>query len=385
MTELTESQAQALNQFRPVPLVRNSERESFNTCHQQWWWRWNLGLVPAMPKQDARWFGTGWHLVWAEYYTPPAGKDGFTRSEKNPHDTWDEFTRDSFVKISTHAYFSEDDEQEFVNAVTLGHNMIDGQLEKYKGDPGWEVLMPEQRFLARIPFNPRQQNMSMSHWNALGYPRGAASGGFIADCVGSLDIPFRDHTDGLGTIIVGDWKTTNRRENLKQLNKDNQIGTYISVTTGFLRRAGFIRPDEAVERGVLSFARKAKSDDRPKNEIGQFLNKDGSVSKSQGAPLFWREVVQRNKANRLRQVSRIADDVEHMQAVRLGVMPITKSPGTHCNWCDFTDLCDIDEDGGDTEDYISGVYKVEDQYADHREGARNSKETVFAKKETGVT
>jgi len=35
--------------------------------------------------------------------------------------------------------------------------------------------------------------------------------------------------------------------------------------------------------------------------------------------------------------------------------------------------------------YIHDVFKVEDPYADHQEGARNSKETVEAKKETGVT
>jgi len=385
MTELTSKQIFDLRQFRPIPLVRNSEREDFNRCHQWWWWRWQMGLVPAMPKQDALWFGTGWHLVWAEYYTPPPGKDGFTRSDKNPHDTWDEFTKDAYVSIAAFPYFDEDAEQEWVDAVALGHSMIDGQLAKWNSDPGWEVLMPEQRFKAKIPFNTRQQGMPLSHWVNLGYARGANAGGYIAEAVGTMDLPIRDHTDGKGTITILDWKTTRDARNMKSMNKDNQFGTYIAVTTGFLRKHGLIHEDEAVERGIISFARKAKPDDRPQNELGQYLNKDGSVSQRQGLPRYWREVVQRNKANRLRQVARIADDVEHMQAIRSGVMPITKSPADHCNWCPFTDLCDIDEDGGDVQGYIHDVFKVEDPYADHQEGARNSKETVEAKKETGVT
>lgn len=382
MTDLTNLN---LRQFRPIPLVRNSERESFNTCHQQWWWRWNMGLVPAMPKQDARWFGTGWHLVWAEKYTPPPGKDGFTRADVNPHDTWDQFCQNTYAKIAAFPYFSEDDEKEYVDAVVLGHNMIDGQLAQWNLDPGFEVLMPEQRFKANIPFNIRQRDMPLSHWVRLGYPRGGASGGIIATAVGTLDLPVRDHTDGQGTITMLDWKTTRDRRNLKQMNKDNQFGTYISVTTGYLRKLELITDKEAVERGIISFARKAKIDNRPTNDAGQYLNKDGSVSKVQGSPRFWREVVQRNKANRLRQITRIADDVEHMQAVRLGVMPVTKSPSDHCNWCDFTDLCDVDEDGGDVEGFIKDVYRTEDPYADHQAGARNSKETVAAKRETGVT
>ena len=355
-----------------LPIVRNSEREDFNRCPQKWWWRWQMGLVPAMPKQDALWFGTGWHLVWAEHYTPPPGKDGFTRADKDPHDTWTEFTQDSYIKIATHPYFSDDDEKEWVDAVELGHLMIDGQLAQWHSDPGFEVLMPEQRFSYKIPYNTRQ----------LGYP---PRGGFIANAVGTLDLPVRDHTDGLGTITILDWKTIRARSSMKQLNKDNQFGTYIALSTEFLREAELIKDTEAVTRGIISFARKAKPDPRPKNELGQFLNKDGSVSKTQGSPLFWREVTQRNKASRLRQIVRIADDVEVMQAVRSGVMPITKHPSDSCNWCEFSDLCDIDEDGGDTETFIQDVFKVDDPYADHRENAVNSKESVQVKKESGVT
>lgn len=407
-----------------VPLIRNSERSDFKTCPAKWDWRWNQGLVPAHPMRDARWFGTCWHLVWAEVYTPPEGKDGFTRAEVDPHEVWDQATRKSYATVSGQPYFGEDDEREFFDAVKLGHAMIDGQLKLWNLDPGWEVLMPEQRFKANIPFNKKQQKKPFSYWYNLGYPRGSCSGGFIATSVGTFDMPILDHTSGRPVPTIVDWKTINKRINSKQANKDDQIGTYIGVATGFARAAGLIPQDMAFEHFMFSFARKAMPPDPDKvDENGRFRNLPqiadykaalipkvfteddlkgygkteltalaakagikvyGAVSKNQGAPLFWREPVRRNKANRLRQISRIADDAEAIAAVRAGIAPILKSPGEHCNWCDFSDLCDIDEDGGDTDDFIRNVFKFSDPYADHYEGARNSKESVTTKKETGV-
>jgi hypothetical protein len=185
--------------------------------------------------------------------------------------------------------------------------------------------------------------------------------------------------------MVVDHKTTNKRENIKHLVKDDQAGTYIAVGTGYLRHLNLIKKDEAIDGMIFSYLRKAKPPEKPCNAAGQVLNKDGTVSKVQPAPLFWREQVMRGKANRMRQVQRIAEDAEQIARARQGLMPVTKTPGDHCNWCDFTDLCDIDENGDDIEGFISSVFKRQDQYADHRDGATNSKESVSAKKETGVS
>ena len=107
----------------------------------------------------------------------------------------------------------------------------------------------------------------------------------------------------------------------------------------------------------------------------------GEVSKNQGSPLFWREVVRRNKANRANQMRRMADEAEMIALARGGLIPILKSPGDHCNWCPYTDLCDIDEDGGDTETFIKDVFKYEDPYGDHRAGAENSKRSILDRRD----
>lgn len=360
----------ALQIFKQIPLIRNSERSDFKACQQRWWWRWVEGLVPAMPRHDARAFGSAWHLALAEYYTPPPGaKNGFTRG-RDMHETWDEAMGEVYNTIPV-GLMGEEYEREWVDSKILGHMMIDGYMNRWHGDPQWEVLMPEQRFRARITFNARQSKRSQSHWLSLGLQNRA----YIGEIVGTFDMPIRDHSDG--HIKIVDHKTAAAYDPvLSYLIKDDQAGVYIAVGTQALRAAGYIDENEAITGMIFNFARKTKYDDRPQNALGQYLNKDGSVSKKQPAPYFWRENVERTKANRLRQLSRIADDIEQMQTIREGLLGITKAPGRQCSWCDFKDLCDIDEDGGDVEQFKKDVFKRTDPYADHREGAINSKATV---------
>ena len=357
-----------------IPLMRNSERAAFKRCPAAWNWGWNEGLQLAMPVSNARWFGTGIHLALAEWYTPPKGtehnpKRGFVRGV-NPLETWEQFTKDEFTTISCGPYFDEVAEKEYYDAAELGRQMLTAYLGTYGTDDAWEVLMPETRFRIKIPYNKRQLEQRN------------IEKGFITTLVGTFDMPIRDHTDGHAKIV--DHKTTNKKENTAWLTKDDQTGTYIAVSTSYLRKLGFISDKEAVVGAIWNYLRKGKPDPRPTNEKGQALNKDGSVSKVQPSPLFWREDLRRNKHNRLRQISRIADDAEAMAAVRDGQVPITKNPDQHCAWCDFKELCAVDEDGGDVEQFKKDVFRVQDMYADHRTGARNSKESVSAKKETGA-
>ena len=207
----------------------------------------------------------------------------------------------------------------------------------------------------------------------------------ITKIAGTFDMPVRDHSFSKPRIMIVDHKTTNKRENTKHLVKDDQAGTYIAVGTYYLQKGGLINQNEAIDGMIFNYLRKAKPPDKPRNAAGQVLNKDGSVSKVQPAPLFWREQVMRDKANRLRQIQRIAEDAEQINMARQGLLPILKSPGEHCNWCDFSDLCDIDENGDDFDGFVEAVFKRQDQYADHREGAINSKSSLENKKESGVS
>lgn len=297
---------------------------------------------------------------------------------RNPLETWKEFCEGQHAMVRAGDWYDDNAEYEFVEFEKLGEVMLTEYLKYYGEDSHWEVLMPETRFEANIPYTKDQISR--------GVPIELLTDGKnITKIVGTFDMPVRDHSFPKPRIMVVDHKTTNKRENTKHLVKDDQAGTYIAVGTGYLRHLGYIEKDEAIDGMIFSYLRKAKPPEKPRNEQGQVLNKDGTVSKVQPAPLFWREQVMRGKANRMRQVERIAEDAEQIARARQGLMPITKTPGDHCNWCDFSDLCDIDENGDDIEGFISSVFKRQDQYADHREGATNSKESVSAKKETGVS
>src|SRR4029077_18564633 len=120
---------------------------------------------------------------------------------------------------------------------------------------------------------------------------------------------------------------------------------------------------------IYNYLRKSKPDPRPTNSSGQALNQDGSISKRQPLELFWREDVRRSNYARLHQLERIADDAEQMAAIKVGALGITKNPDLHCAWCDLKELCDVDENGGDTVQFMKDVFRVEDPYADHRDHA----------------
>lgn len=358
-------------------LLRNSERLSFKRCQKQWQWAWKDGLVPIHSKKDARWFGTGIHLALAEYYTPPPGGNGFQRG-RNPLATWAEFCSDqnSFLKAGN--WYDDEAEWEFIQAKELGDAMLSEYILYYGADSYWEVLMPETRFLYEIPFTANQITRKV--------PQEFGMKNNITTIVGTFDMPVRDHSFSKPRIMVIDHKTTSRQMSVnKQLVKDDQAGTYIAVGTHYLRESGLIKKDEAIDGMIFNYLRKSKPPDKPRNEQGQVLNKDGSVSKNQPAPLFWREQVMRGRANRLRQVERIAEDAEQIARARKGLLPILKTPGEHCNYCDFSDLCDIDENGDDFGGFVEAMFKTHDPYADHHDGAINSKSSVKNKIQTGIS
>lgn len=394
-----------------LPYLRNSERAAFKSCPAKWQWGWNEGLTLQMPTKSAAWFGGIVHLALAEWYAPPGGSNGFARG-RDPRETLAEAFKNEYSTISAGPYWDEVAEKEYWDAAELGKIMMTAYLAEYGTDDSWEVLLPEYRFNVKIPYTAEQ--ITRAHIN----------GGFITRLVGTFDMPIRDHVDGHAKIV--DHKTTNKKENIVWLEKDDQTGTYIAVSTVILRRMGFISDKESVVGAVWNYLRKGKPDERPTDSQGRACNKPtkkhyaeqlsqkmvgmseaelnketlpalemlaknykievlGDVSLTQPNPLFWRVDLRRNKHNRLRQIERIAEDAEHIAAVRSGILPVIKNPDEHCGWCDFKELCAVDEDGGDVEQFKKDVFRKQDMYADHRPGAQNSKESVTARKITGVS
>ena len=202
---------------------------------------------------------------------------------------------------------------------------------------------------------------------------------------------------------------------------DDQAGSYWAVATHVLRKQGLITNKEQLKGIVYNFLMKSPPDKRPVDENGKSRNNAtkgnyveaivalelelakradeelpteeslhkkwqklkfeelqkqcedrglkvyGDVSKIQPARRLHRETVYRTSHERRTQIKRIGSEAMVMDMFRYGELPLTKNPTKDCQWdCDFRDLCEIDESGGDTEEYISVVYKQRNPYSAHQ-------------------
>jgi hypothetical protein len=392
----------------PLQLLRTSERSTYKRCPWKWYQGTVRGLQPINPRQDARWFGTGIHLCKAEWYIP-----GRKRG-RNMHDTWEEYAKDSFATMQTQGLVDDEYQKVWVESSELAHAMIDGHLKTYGEDDNWEVIGAEYPFKVRIP-HPTVSNRA------------------IVMYAGTIDLIIKDLDTGY--VWLDDTKTA-ARIYTHHLTLLEQPAAYVAVGTHVLRADGKIGPKERIRGIIFDFMRKALPDERPRNERGeatnkpikkhyiasilgvpvekltepgaldelqnaqavslqkkkledlQFLTKDttvlGDVSKDQGSPLFLREEVVKTPAECRRQIQRIGEEALHMRMARAGKIPILKTPQDDCSFCDYFDLCELDESGGDTEYFEKSAFKVMDPYADHRPKAVNSKTSVRNKVQTGV-
>lgn len=384
-----------------LPIIRQSERGSFKRCQMQWHWGWDQGWKQKNPRLTAADFGSAIHLALAEWYIP-----GKTRG-RDPIETFSEYWEGQY-----HTVFTLDDEEQtakYYDAKELGPKMLTAYLNRYGTDPEWEIISPEQRFAVSIPKPPGIWIGQPDMWPA------SSKHEAIARLVGTFDLVLRHLPTN--DIFILDTKTC-QTVDTQYLTLDEQLGTYVSVATFVLRNFGLIGPKESVAGIIYNFLVK-KIDDRPRDEFNRARNKPlkkhylealehvpgfpargkledmaqfavekgvevlGDISKSQG-DVFHRETLYRTKYEQKLQIQRIGEEVLHMNAIRRGDLPILKTPNKECRFCDFFDVCEAHESGGDYQEFLEMAYERHDPYADHRKGAENSKSSVSNKQKTGV-
>ena len=321
--------------------LRGSERADFKRCLLRWWWGWREGLKPQGPPDDKLWFGEGVHLALALWYIP-----GRKRG-KDPRMTWREFASEDIRFIKTQ-FPSEPDINKYVDALEFGEELLDGYLKHWGDDRAWDVIAPEQTFELLIP---------------------GVDGKPVARMVGTFDGVYRDLDDFCKPKLM-EHKTA-KQISTAHLELDSQGGTYYTVADHVLRHQSLIKPTEHITEITYNFLKKSKGDDRPVNDLGQSLNKDGTVSKIQPSPRFVREPVTRTRAEGDRQIERIGAEVAAMNMYRSGELELFKTDTRDCHWdCDFYEMCLLDESNpDDVEEFKNAVYRVEDPYAAHRKSA----------------
>jgi PD-(D/E)XK nuclease superfamily len=383
--------------IKQVPKIRASERVAFQRCQAAWWWGSREGLVSKARPSDPLWFGTGIHLALARWYCGP----GLTRGPE-PAETWDAYAQEMEM-----AYVRTDDPDDetvdkYVNARELGIVMMEGYRRLYGRDETWSVVSPERTFKLRIPWPANAKNF----WDAASVDPSL----IMAELVGTYDVVYMDTETN--RYWLGEHKTA-KAIMVKHLAMDNQAGTYWATATAELIRAGLIPEGEVLAGIMYNFMRKALPDARPADAEGYKTNKPlkadyiealkaigivegtdgrgkvvpieksvmetlesmatlagiivlGSRSKVQPPPLFLRHEVHRTSAERRTQLLRAQQDALQMELLREGLLIPTKSNTRDCNWCQFYDMCELQERGGDWESLRDIAYRVQDPYADHR-------------------
>lgn len=371
-------------------MFRASEFRTFGRCNWKWWMDWREGYTPKSRPLGALWFGTGIHLALAKWYCGPGIKRG-----AEPEETWAEYAGDALAYVRT---TSPDDGTMVVyeDAVALGAEMLRGYRELYKRDDHMDVICPERTFSIPVPY-PKGQKI----WEL---PKGA----MLGILAGTFDLAWRDLRTHRGQILLEEHKTA-KAVSTRHLNLDPQGGTYWAVATETLRAMGAIGRDEWLAGIEYNFLKKAMPDLRPKDADGYATNKpskadyiaalhgDGLVSlqnKSldkhtvvtlqgeaakaglvvlgersaiQPGPLFERHTIHRTRTERSQTLRRIQETALHMELFREGLLIPVKNPTKDCHWdCEFKDVCELHERGGNWEDLLQIGFRREDPYADHR-------------------
>jgi len=322
-----------------LPTLRTSERSAFKRCVFRWYLEYRMGYRQRSPQADALWFGIGVHEALAQWYLK--GK----KRGPHPADTFEEWAGEEINFART--YLDETfDEPVWVDAKELGIAMLEQYIAYYGRDSQWEVIATEQEFRVRIMHDRTPLAYFASRWDGV----------------------VRDLSDG--NIYLAEHKTASQIVTA-YLELDDQGGSYWAVASQLLQRQGILRPDEHIAGIIYNFLRKALPDERPQNADGMYLNKDNSVSKRQPPPAFVRTVVERSPKEQNTQLTRIADEVAVMNAVRHGTIPITKTPTKDCPRCPFWIPCTLHERGNKHafDEVMKNNYRQENPYGDMRKSA----------------
>jgi hypothetical protein len=332
--------------------LRTSERKSWGDCPQQWWWNYVEGLTPRRTP-TALWFGAHWHDAMAHWYL------NGTKRGMHPAEYLEKaIDKDRKVYVET-----EEEEDAFFKAKDLAVAMGNGYYEEYGTDEQWEILAVESD-------------------HAVLFRRGGQPYLRYLFCMDGL---YRDLADGQVKIL--EHKTA-KQIKTGHLRLDNQAGSYYALAPIVLELDDLLKPGEEIRGIQYNFVRKAMPDERPRNHLGQSTNKPtkahyfnalkgqllsgftdvklskmpvddlervaqengiyvlGEVSKVQPTPNFVRPpMVFRTREERRTQQLRIRDEAHYMEQMRLGnpQFPVIKTPGDHCNWCAFREMCELDE------------------------------------------
>lgn len=330
-----------MSESLPTWPLRNSERKKFKQCRFAWDLSYNQGWEKRR-KSIPLDFGSMVHEALDGWYIP-----GRERGE-HPANTFAKLY-EAFVE-KNHKIGMWSEEGDWEEAGSLGNAMLNGYVEQYGEEPHIEVISSEQPFQIDI-HDPE-------------------TGEYVVTAVGTFDSIVRDHGPSMrGKLGFFEHKTY-KTVKTQFLSIDEQASTYWTLGPMWLREQGILDEGEDISFMMYNILRKAKPDERPRNDKGQYLNQNGTVSKRQPPPHFVRHWEWRDGRDRDALYNRLIQEAREIQMVRRGELAIYKNPTNNCPWmCDFFDVCETHEIGQDWEELIRLTCEPYDAYASHHEEA----------------
>lgn len=363
-------------------MLRTSERNLFKRCQ----WAWERSYVdqiqPKRRHSSALWFGTGIHLALEKWYI-----EGKKRGI-HPAETWTDYAMKSRGDTNYINTYMDGEFQEAVSATELGQAMMNNYVDHYGLEEHLDVIATEMDFQVPLLHNEMQFNGEgdiISRQTQSSY-------------VGQIDLVVRDLSTG--KIWLWDHKTCASLGNNQYLPLDDQAGSYWAIANYILRKKGLIKDNEKISGIIYNYLVKRKPDERPKNADGFATNKPqkkhfvaqltgegldkmkladlqslaeeqgitvlGDVSQQQPKPILDRVPVYRSSSQARSQINRIQNDLEAMSLVRNNLLAPTKTPTKECNFCEFRDLCELDEQNRDWQEFASSQFTNWDPYEAHR-------------------
>lgn len=338
-------------------LLRNSERGSFKRCEFQWYWNFVELLKPDEDAKALR-FGDLVHQALAKYY-----KKG-TKRGPHPARTFKKLYEAQWEELGK-MNMRADDDQKWLDAGDLGHDMLTAYVEKYKDrDASFKILSTEQTF--QLPVTITRKDIKNKFLLDLCIRANILPLRIVV--VGTVDGLANDLTKDPDDVFFFEHKTA-KAIDLAGLPMDEQAGTYWTYAPRWFWRQGLLKEGLYPTHILYNFLRKAMQDTRPENELGQKLNQDGSVSKKQPSKYFERQPIYRDHADRVNMHNRLVQEAVRMELVRRGILDPLKNPGPlynpNCRGCPFRDPCELHETGADFEPMIASLYHKWDPYDAH--------------------
>lgn len=344
-----------------LPKLRTSERTTLKACEFRWEMTYNKQSQPVTTAPALR-FGSLVHGALAAYYKPGV--------KRGPHPA-KTFARLYNKELETaEAMGFRDEDGKWQEAGSLGEAILNNYVEEYGADDKWEVIATEMPFQVTVykpwtydPNHPVEAQDAEPWFNYVG----VLDGVWRNRSTKRLWIPDHKTTSGIGG-------TVDHPSIPPYLLMDDQAGAYWSYGVEYLIGQEILKKNQKLAGMLFNFIRKAMPDERPYKIVkGKrlHLNMDGSVSKRQPPPFFFRCPIQRDEFDREYAKQRATEEYRRIELLRSGELTFTKTPGMFtCSTCSVRDVCELHETGSDWESMFAATMQPWDPYAQHeiREG-----------------